>query len=216
MMGGEIVGNNGDNGGDGSAYTGDEWRITATPQAARLLVSRPSLPLADIITGINKFSNNVMSRQLLLSLGAEVYGAPATTQSGIRVIREWLAAEGITMPKLRMENGAGLSRKSRADADGFLALLAHAWHGNYRPEFLSTLPLAAVDGTMKKRLTDSPLRARARIKTGLINGVRSMAGYVHARNGKHYAVVLMIDSSRVNFWNGNAVQDGVLKWIYKR
>ena len=186
------------------------------PESAQLLLMRPSEPLADIITGINKFSNNVMSRQLLLTLGAELHGEPGTVAGGIGVIKNWLAANGIAMPALVMENGSGLSRKSRLSAGGLSAFLKRGWDSTYRPEFVSSLPLAAIDGTLRKRLNSSPLRGRARIKTGLIDGVRSMAGYVHARNNRHYSVVLMIDSGKVNFWNGNALQDAVLRWVYYR
>ena len=187
---------------------------TDSPESAQLLLMRPSEPLADIITGINKFSNNVMSRQLLLTIGAELHGEPGTVAGGIGVIKNWLAVNGIAMPALIMENGSGLSRKSRLSAGGLSALLKRGWDSTYRPEFVSSLPLAAIDGTLRKRLNSSPLRGRARIKTGLIDGVRSMAGYVHARNNRHYSVVLMIDSGRVNFWNGNALQDAVLRWVY--
>ena len=192
------------------------YRVAIAPGNAQPLLTVPSVPLADIITGINKFSNNVMSRQLLLTLGAELAAAPGSVPGGVGVIKTWLAANGLALPALVMENGSGLSRKSRLSADGLWALLKRGWDGIYRPEFLSSLPLAAVDGTLRARLQHSPLRARARIKTGLMDGVRSMAGYVHARNNRHYGVAMMIDSSRVNFWNGNALQDALLEWVYRR
>lgn len=191
-------------------------RVSDAPQHAQLLLERPSEPLANIITGINKFSNNVMSRQLLLTVGAELSDSPGTVAAGKAGLSDWLAANDIAMPELVVDNGSGLSRKSRASAGGLSALLAHGWRSTYRPEFVSSLPLAAIDGTMRARLHKSPLRGRARIKTGLINGVRSMAGYVHARDGRHYSVVMMIDSGRVNFSNGNALQDAALRWVYAR
>ena len=192
------------------------YRIARAPESAQPLLTRWSEPLADIITGINKFSNNVMSRQLLLTLGAQRDQPPGTVGDGIRAIKEWLSANEITLPLLVMENGAGLSRKSRLSALGLSALLQRGWDATYRPEFVSSLPLAAIDGTMRERLHDDPLRGRARIKTGLIDGVRSMAGYVQARNNRHYGVVMMIDSGRINFWNGNAMQDAMLRWVYDR
>ena len=194
------------------------YRVRRAPGGfdhAQVLLRRPSEPLADVIAGINKFSNNAMSRQLLLTLGAHVSGQPGTAEAGASAIHDWLTANGVSMPDLVIDNGAGLSRKSRASAAGLWALLRHGWASTYRPEFVSSLPLAAIDGTMRKRLTDTPLRARARVKTGLINGVRNMAGYVHARNGRHYAVVMMIDSEQVNFHNGNVLQDAMLRWVYE-
>lgn len=196
------------------------YRVSKTATNARLVLMRESEPLADIITGINKFSNNVMSRQLLLTVGSEsaddLANQPATVAAGVGAVRRWLSANDIAMPALVLENGSGLSRKSRLSADGMWALLKHGWDSTNRPEFVSSLPLAAIDGTLRKRLQTSSLRGRARIKTGLIDGVRSMAGYLHANNNRHYGVVMMIDSNKVNFHNGNAIQDAVLRWVYER
>ena len=192
------------------------YRIGITPPQAQLLTARESESLGKIIADINKYSNNAMARQLLLTIGAELHTPPATRADAIAVVRQWLADNTIAMPKLKLQNGAGLSRDTRASAIGLSALLARAWQGDYRPEFVASLPLAALDGTMRKRLPDSPLRARARIKTGLIDYVRSMAGYVFANDGRHYGIVMMIDSRKVNFDNGNAIQDAALKWVFMR
>ncbi len=191
-------------------------RVATTPASAQLLLTRDSEPLADIITGINKFSNNVMSRQLLLTIGAESDRQIGTVEAGAAAIKKWLSAKRIGMPGLVLANGSGLSRKTRATASGLSALLAHGWRSTYSPEFVSSLSLAALDGTMRSRLSDSPLRGRARLKTGLINGVRSMAGYVHARSGRYYNVVMILDSRAVNLWNGNEMQDAVLRWVYQQ
>ena len=198
----------------GGVFDGD-YRIADTPPESSAIVNYPSLPLADIITSINKYSNNVMAQQLLLSIAAQ-HQHPATQAGGRIAIKNWLSENVGNMPRLIIDNGAGLSRKSRITTDNLSTLLQHGWRSNYHAEFLSSFALAALDGTMKKRLTDSALSARARIKTGLINGVRSMAGFVNARNNKHYTVAMMIESKKVNFSNGNAIQDAVLEWVYKR
>ncbi len=196
------------------------YRMAETPAHAHALLSYPSVPLADIITGINKYSNNVMARQLLLSIDAQTQDpqqqTAATRAGGRAVIRRWLSEHVGNMPDLIIDNGAGLSRKSRITTANLTTLLQHGWRSNYHAEFLSSLPLAALDGTMKKRLQGSALSARARIKTGLINGVRSMAGFVNASNNKLYTVAMMIESKNVNFNNGNAIQDAVLEWLYHR
>ncbi|WP_424947344.1 D-alanyl-D-alanine carboxypeptidase/D-alanyl-D-alanine-endopeptidase [Candidatus Spongiihabitans sp.] len=186
------------------------------------ILSYPSEPLADIIASINKYSNNVMARQLLLSLDAHRQQAqgqnqPATVAGGIAAINNWLSENVGIMPELIIDNGAGLSRKTRITTANLTALLQQGWRSNYRAEFLSSFSLAALDGTMKKRLRMSALPpGRARIKTGLINRVRSMAGFVNARDNKHYSVAMMIESKNVSFGNGNVIQDAVLEWIYNR
>ena len=120
------------------------------------------------------------------------------------------------MPNMVIENGSGLSRNSRITARELSTLLRHSWHSNYRPEFLSSLSIAAMDGTMRKRLKQNSVSSRARIKTGLVNGVRSMAGVVHSRSNCYYSIAVMIDSDQVNYWNGNEIQDEILSWVYNR
>jgi len=200
------------------------YRTGETPETARLLVTLPSRTLAENISSINKFSNNVMARQLLLTIGAEAQQRQAETAEGIQepdtriaaigVIGEWLDRHGIDSKGLVIDNGSGLSRVARLSANQIDRLLKIAWTSNWQPEFLASLSLAALDGTMRKRLRKSDIKGRARIKTGLIKGVRSMAGYVHARSNRHYIVTLMIDSPNVNYWNGNQVQDALLEWVY--
>ena len=192
------------------------YRVGNLPQTAQELVTLPSRTLAENIVSVNKYSNNVMARQLLLTIGSELNPDPAidTRLAGIDAVRQWLDRIGIPTAGFVMENGAGLSRISRINANQLHQLLQRAWQSTWQPEFLASLSLAALDGTMRKRLKKSSLQGRARIKTGLINGVRSMAGFVHAKNNKHYAVVMMIDSARVNYWNGNQIQDALLEWTY--
>jgi D-alanyl-D-alanine carboxypeptidase/D-alanyl-D-alanine-endopeptidase (penicillin-binding protein 4) len=192
------------------------YRIARVPENAKILITYPSVPLADIITSINKYSNNVMTRNLFLTLDSQVENHPATLDGARIMLSKWLTANNLSMPELYVDNGSGLSRKTRISSRSLSDLLRHGWNSNYHPEFLSSLSLSALDGTMRKRLHDSGLQGRARIKTGLINGVRSMAGYVNARNNRQYSVAMMIESSRVNYWNGNEIQDAVLKWIYNR
>jgi D-alanyl-D-alanine carboxypeptidase/D-alanyl-D-alanine-endopeptidase (penicillin-binding protein 4) len=190
------------------------YRIAQVPENASELITFPSEPLADVITSINKYSNNVMTRNLFLTLDAQVENSPATPDGARAMLGDWLTVNNLSMPGLYVDNGSGLSRKTRISSRSLSDLLRHGWNSNYRPEFLSSLSLSALDGTMRKRLRDSGLQGRARIKTGLINGVRSMAGYVNARNNRQYSVAMMIESSKVNYWNGNELQDAVLKWIY--
>ncbi|MGI9318972.1 MAG: D-alanyl-D-alanine carboxypeptidase/D-alanyl-D-alanine endopeptidase [bacterium] len=186
------------------------------PETANLLATLPSRSLAENIASINKFSNNVMARQLLLTIGS-VWSEDDTldTQtSGVQAIYEWLHSIGIETKGMKIDNGSGLSRTSRISVSQINRLLQTAWRSTWQPEFMSSLSLTALDGTMRKRLKKSNLAGRARIKTGLINGIRSMAGYVHAENDRHYIVSMMIDSKKVNYWNGNQIQDALLEWVY--
>jgi D-alanyl-D-alanine carboxypeptidase/D-alanyl-D-alanine-endopeptidase (penicillin-binding protein 4) len=181
---------------------------------AVLIAAVESPPLAQVVRDMNKFSNNVMARQLFLTLGAEGAGAPATPEKAKRVIREWLAGKGLSIPELMLENGSGLSRSDRISARNLGLLLLSSYRSRVMPEFIASLPLAAVDGTMKKRLSDAEVAGQAHIKTGSLTGVHSIAGYVLDAQGRRLVVVSIVNHP--NAVNAQAAQDALLAWIYNR
>jgi D-alanyl-D-alanine carboxypeptidase/D-alanyl-D-alanine-endopeptidase (penicillin-binding protein 4) len=181
---------------------------------ARLLAAAQSPTLAEIVRDVNKFSNNVMARQLYLTLGGVGGGAPATAEKASRTIRQWLAQKGLNMPELVLENGSGLSRIERISAANLGRLLVSAFRSPVMPELIASLPVAAVDGTMRKRLSGAEIAGQAHIKTGSLAGVRSIAGYVLDNQGRRVAVVLIVNHA--NAGAGQAAQDALLKWIYHR
>lgn len=189
-------------------------KLQRMPDTAQFLIAHGSLPLSDIITSINKWSNNVMTQQLLLTMGGEHAGFPATFASGIAAVRSWIKDKNLDIPGLIIENGSGLSRIARVSSKGLGNLLDYAWKHSFQPEFMSSLPITAIDGTMRRRLKKHPLAGQARLKTGYLNNTRSMAGYVRGKNGQQYSVVMTINSDKVDFNNGNVLQDALLKWIY--
>ncbi len=174
----------------------------------------PSKPLRVAITHINKFSNNVMARQLLLTIGKEKFATFGSKIAGNKAIVDWLHSIGILAPELIMDNGSGLSRSARISAHTLAKLLQHAAQSPNQAEFFSSLPLVGVDGTVRKRLSGIIPAGNARIKTGLINDVRSMAGYVKSRNNKNYIVVILQNHKGIQNTTGTFVQDAILKWLY--
>lgn len=124
-------------------------RLAPLPPNARLLYEHESLPLAEIIRLVNKFSNNVMARHLLLTLGAESLGPPASAERGRNALRAWLVKRGIHASGFVLENGSGLSRSERVTARGLGEMLDIAWHSPFMPEFAASLPLSATDGTLR-------------------------------------------------------------------
>jgi D-alanyl-D-alanine carboxypeptidase/D-alanyl-D-alanine-endopeptidase (penicillin-binding protein 4) len=184
---------------------------TVSP-AARLVYVHESDPLAEIVRDINKFSNNVMARQLYLTLAAELGGAPARGEEAYRAIRRWLAAKRISAPEFFMENGSGLSRAERMSAATLAALLQAAWASPVMPEFIASLPVVAADGTMKKRLRGERIAGNAHIKTGLLNDARAIAGYVLDRRGRRHVVVMIVNHPRGP--ESQAALDALLAWVY--
>jgi len=189
-------------------------RDVTVPPGARLLLSSQSPSLSEIVRDINKFSNNVMARQLFLTLGAFGEGAPATREKSQQVVKQWLAGKGLAFPELVMKNGSGLSRAEQISARSLGRLLLSAFSSPVMPELMASLPLAAVDGTMRKRLSGADVAGHAHIKTGSLSGVRSIAGYVLDKEGRRAVVVFIVNHA--NAANARPAQDALLNWIYDR
>ena len=197
----------------GGVFSG-ATRDGAVPPGARLLASTKSHALSEIVRDINKYSNNVMARQLFLTLGALGEGAPASTEKARQTIRQWLAAKGLSFPELVLENGSGLSRIERITARHMGELLLAAYASPVMPELIASLPLTAVDGTMRKRLSRNVVAGQAHIKTGSLTNVRSIAGYVLDSRGRRVVVVFFVNHA--NAGNAQPVQDALLQWVYQR
>ena len=173
-----------------------------------------SKSLSDVIKLINKFSNNVMSRQLMLTLGAELQEEPGTTEKGIRVIDGYLTDLGLDTQTLKINNGAGLSRETRTSAKLLVDILEHAWNTTYRPEFISSLSITGVDGTAKNRLKYKAASGYAHIKTGTIDDVSAIAGYVHAKSGREYIVSGMLNRKLAHKGHGKELMNALVAWVY--
>jgi len=198
----------------GGEFSGGVGRAEVK-EGAEPIYTGQSKPLAEVIAGTNKYSNNLLARQLLLSIGYHYFGDGATVEDGVQSLQAWLKDKDLAMPDLVMENGAGLSRRIQASANDLIRLLKYASKSPYHPEFMASFALGGVDGTLRKRLKDSRPGVRARLKTGYIKGARTLAGYLRADSGKDYAVVLFIQSPKVNFSNGNEIQDAFIRWVLK-
>ena len=183
------------------------------PKNAKLLYTYHSKPLRDILPIINKKSNNVMARQLLLSIAAKKLGAAGTTQKGAQVVKTWLKERGLNFPELRIDNGSGLSRTAAISARHMGQLLADAYQSPYRNDFMRSLAIMGVDGTLKKRMTGSALRGRGHFKTGSLKDVRGIAGYVRAANGQMYIVAILHNDPKARS-RGRAAHDEVIKWAF--
>lgn len=194
----------------GGSWSGRLREGVVSPDA-RLLYTHESEPLGEIVRDINKFSNNVMARQLYLTLGAELGGAPAQPEAAARVISQWLTFKGIPAEDLKIENGSGLSRNERASATTLMALLQAAWKSPVMPELMASLSVVAADGTMRKRLHGDAVAGNAHIKSGLLSDSRAIGGYVLDRRGRRHAVVMI--ANHANAPQAEAAFDALLQWV---
>ena len=177
-----------------------------------MLYEAESESLAEMTRDINKFSNNVMARQLFLTLSAETLKLPGQAERSARAVKTWLAEKKIGGYELVMENGSGLSRIERASAGMLGRMLVAVYRSPVMPEFMSSMPLVAYDGTMRRRMKTRDIAGQAHIKTGSLNDVRAIGGYVLAASGKRYAVVFIVNHA--NAGSAQAAQDALLQWVY--
>jgi D-alanyl-D-alanine carboxypeptidase/D-alanyl-D-alanine-endopeptidase (penicillin-binding protein 4) len=191
-------------------------RLATLPPKSQLLFEYNSLTLAEVVRLLNKFSNNVMARHLFLTLGAEKFGAPATTDNGRRAIMGWLGEQHIDIPGLVLDNGSGLSRDERISARGLAQVLRAGWHSQYMPEFVAALPLAGADGTLRNRFNAPAMHGRIRMKTGHLDDVTSLAGYINAVSGNSYIAVIVVNHPGAIFGSGDDVQAAVLRWVFSQ
>lgn len=198
----------------GGEFSGG-WKNVVYGEEAEPFLSFDSLPLADIITRVNKHSNNVMARQLLLTLGAEQFGAPGRVENGRKAIARWLEEHGMESDGLVFDNGAGLSRDARITAAQVAALLRYGFESRFMPEFMSSLSVPGLDGTLSRRYADDPLAGMGHIKTGSLDDVTAIAGYLQARSGDRYIVVTLQNYANVHRGTGDEVQTALLEWLYE-
>jgi D-alanyl-D-alanine carboxypeptidase/D-alanyl-D-alanine-endopeptidase (penicillin-binding protein 4) len=194
------------------------WKNTVLPDdtEAEPLFSFMSRPLVEMITRVNKHSNNVMARQVLYTLAAEVSGPPGTEQAGRDVIADWLVRNDLEPCMLALENGAGLSRESRICASAMAAMLQFAWQQPYMPEYLASLSLSGLDGTLRRRFRNTDLVGKAHLKTGSLDHVAAIAGYLQSRSGRRFVVVALQNYEDIHRGYGDEVQEALLRWLYEQ
>jgi D-alanyl-D-alanine carboxypeptidase/D-alanyl-D-alanine-endopeptidase (penicillin-binding protein 4) len=181
------------------------------PSQVTLWHEAPSLPLSDIVADINKFSNNVMAQQLFLTLSSQ-QGAGNFAASK-QVVMQWWAKNMPGHKAPVIDNGSGLSREERSSAQALTALLQLAAQSNYANALQNSLAIAGVDGTvvrLRDRQPKSVVIGRAKLKSGSLRDVASLAGYVEGLSGQSYAFVVI-----VNHPNANATRpalDKLLEW----
>jgi len=186
---------------DGKLHTG-----------AKPLATLESPPLYDVVRDINKLSNNVMARQLFLTLATAAYPPPATTAHAADTIQRWLARHNLKFPELVLDNGSGLSRHERIAANSLGRLLLAAYGSDVRADYVSSLAVAATDGTVRKRFEKDSVAEQAFLKTGSLEGVRAIAGYVFTPNGRKFVVVCFVNHPGAA--RAQLPLDALVEWVY--
>lgn len=192
---------------------GGQVREGAVPAGARLAFDAPSPSLAEVVRDINKYSNNVMAEQLFLSLPTATHSladeVAVQPDDARALLRHWLqqhfgeaAAQAVVV-----DNGSGLSRQTRVPARLIARLLQHAWASTVMPELMGSLPISGIDGTLK-RSTATP--GRAHLKTGSLQDVAAVAGYVLGDSGRRYVLVAVLNHPNASA--GRPALDALVQW----
>jgi D-alanyl-D-alanine carboxypeptidase/D-alanyl-D-alanine-endopeptidase (penicillin-binding protein 4) len=195
----------------GGEFTGG-LRIETTPADAKPLLTFDSLSLGEIVRLTNKHSSNLMARHLLLTLGKERFGEPATVEKGAAAIADWGREKGLDLSGVDIDNGSGLSRGTHISVLQMAKILNAAYHSPFAPEYLASLPLAGMDGTLRARMKSSPTGS-VRLKTGHLDGVSGVAGYVTTSAGKTYVLVSLVNHIRADFGAAEPVHAALVAWI---
>ena len=197
----------------GGVHTGG-WRRGAVSEDLEPVLVWESPPLLEVIRRINKFSNNVMTRQLLYTLGVEASGRPGTRAGGVDVIHDHLASRGLNADSLVIDNGAGLSRRTRVTAQLLADILELAQQPPYGAEYVASMSIGGLDGTTRRRFGDAEALGRSHLKTGSLDHVAAVAGYVHAASGTTYVVAAMINATDAHRGTGGEFLDELVNWVH--
>lgn len=177
-------------------------RRGAVPSGARLIHVHESKPLSDLVQDMNKESNNFMAESILKALGAETDGTPGTTAKGAAAVKKHLESLGVSTSGLVLADGSGLSSENRITANSLAQiLLATARDFQAAPEFMASLPIGGIDGTLDHRMNGGPAVRNVRAKTGYIDGVSSLSGYAWNESGRLLVFSVIVNNMKTGLWD---------------
>lgn len=181
-----------------------------TPSSATVLVRHRSEALGSLLARMNKQSNNLMAEQVLRAVGARSTGGVGTTAAGVEEVARYLESLGARREEFNLVNGSGLSRDVLLRPSHITAVLFDLWNDRrVAPEFVASLAVAGVDGTLRRRLDGGDV-GLVRGKTGSLNSVYCLAGYVHAGDGQAYAFAFLANGFSGSTSRVRALQDAVI------
>lgn len=186
-----------------------------------LLYTFDSKPLSLIVWDMNKFSNNFIAEQVVKHLGAKFLGSPGSTKKGVQILKQCLEelasnargvqTRGVQTQNFVIENGSGLSYSNKISAKALVQTLVAGFNDPaLQPELISSLSVAGHDGTMKSRKSPKQLEGLLRAKTGSLNGISSLAGFIPAANGEWIAFCFLLNQFKGGLWEAQKWQDNLL------
>ncbi|MFL6663315.1 MAG: D-alanyl-D-alanine carboxypeptidase/D-alanyl-D-alanine-endopeptidase [Rhizobacter sp.] len=176
------------------------------PHAARPTITT----VAAAIREMNKTSDNIIARSLLLALSPRLAAGHALRDAQER-IQAWLQRQGLDDDDIHVDEGSGQSHVERGKPRAMVELLRRAWSADTSRAFVDSLPVAGVDGTLSRRLRDGPAAGQAWLKTGTLSSARALAGYVRGASGTVYAVAVYVNDPGAA--RATPALDALIEWI---
>jgi D-alanyl-D-alanine carboxypeptidase/D-alanyl-D-alanine-endopeptidase (penicillin-binding protein 4) len=174
----------------------DDLRTVAPPlEGRRVLAWHTSVQVAEDVTVINKTSQNLHA-ELLLRLLGKVNGTDGSFEQGTRVVRQFLIDAGVEDGDFFFYDGSGMSPDDKITPRAYTQLLSYASRQPWGAAWRDTLPVAGVDGTLTERFRKSPLKGRMWAKTGTLNEVNALSGYLTAASGNTLAFSILVNGRR--------------------
>ncbi|MFQ5630107.1 MAG: D-alanyl-D-alanine carboxypeptidase/D-alanyl-D-alanine-endopeptidase, partial [bacterium] len=165
----------------------------AAPENAFPIAVHESKPVGILVANMNKPSNNLYAELFLKAAGAYVKGKPGTAQKGKEVLNETLVGWGIDANKIRFSDGSGVSRYGLLSPEVIISLLTNIYQNfSIRNEFIASLPIAGVDGTLANRMKGMAAERIVHAKTGTLSGVCTLSGYTTSRDSDVLAFSIMM------------------------
>jgi len=187
-------------------------RIGVVPAKARLLLKHRSEPLAVILRGLNKFSNNFVAEQLIKTLGAIKEGVPGSTEKGLKFVDKYMTSLGFGKKDYRLDDGSGLSRTNRVSPNIIVATLEDVYDDwEVYPEFISSLAVIGQEGSVKKRYLRHPRKGTVRVKTGTLDFVSALSGYFQTMDGERIAFSILMNDLKCQAWSAQKIQDKLVR-----
>ncbi|GBD93835.1 D-alanyl-D-alanine carboxypeptidase DacC precursor [bacterium BMS3Abin05] len=187
-----------------------------TPDGAETLAVHRSQPLTNIVENTNKISDNLSAELLLKTIGAVTGGEPGSAKKGLQAMRNFLQQIGIDSLSYYVVDGSGVSRYDVITADLITSLLAYMYHDfAVGSEYLSSLPIAGVDGTIQNRMTGTAAQGKLRAKTGSLLGVSSLSGYASTQDGDVLAFSILMQNFIRSAKPYRDAQDSIGVWMAK-
>ncbi len=166
--------------------------VAAPLMGRRVLASHVSVPMAEDLLLTNKVSQNLHAELMLRLLGREV-GTDGSIAQGARVVRQFLRGAGVTPEDFFFYDGSGMSANDLIAPRAYTTLLAYAAGQPWGEAWKSTFPIAGVDGTLARRFTGTPLQGKLFAKTGTLNEVNALSGYLTAKSGRTIVFSILVN-----------------------